>query len=204
MDEAMNTAPAIPAIYGAILGVMSDIGAIGKDSKNEQQDFMYRSIEAIMNAMHPVMIKNGMFPVPNVLELKREERVTSRGGSLAHTILTVRYDFIAVKDGSRVSATVAGEGMDSGDKATNKAMSAAFKYACSQVFCIPTEDKDGDAETPEPSRRVADVLEEAKSEAASLGIDPVKMSNYYKVPVDQLGLREYNDAIRMKRERDGK
>ena len=40
-------------------------------------------------------------------------------------------------------------GMDSGDKATTKAMAIAFKYACFQVFCIPTEEmKDPDAETP--------------------------------------------------------
>ena len=42
--------------------------------------------------------------------------------------------------------------MDSGDKASNKALSIAFKYACFQVFCIPTEEmKDPDAETPPDS-----------------------------------------------------
>ena len=45
--------------------------------------------------------------------------------------------------------------MDSGDKASNKAMSAAFKYACFQTFCIPTEEmQDPDAETPPPSTPV--------------------------------------------------
>ena len=40
--------------------------------------------------------------------------------------------------------------MDSGDKATNKAMSAAYKYAALQTFCIPTEgDNDADATTHE-------------------------------------------------------
>jgi hypothetical protein len=38
--------------------------------------------------------------------------------------------------------------MDSGDKATNKAMSAAYKYAAFQAFSIPTEsDNDADAST---------------------------------------------------------
>ena len=35
--------------------------------------------------------------------------------------------------------------MDSGDKASNKAMSSAFKYAFIETFCVPTEeDKDTD------------------------------------------------------------
>jgi hypothetical protein len=41
-----------------------------------------------------------------------------------------------------------GEAMDSGDKSSNKAMSAAYKYAAFQAFCIPTEgDNDADATT---------------------------------------------------------
>ena len=201
MVETMNTTSTAPAIFGAIHGVMEDIGVIGKDSQNEKHKFWYRGIDAVMNALQPALIKHNIFIVPDVLEQKREERISSSGGNLIYSIIKMQYSFIAA-DGSRVCATVIGEGMDSGDKASNKAMSVAFKYACFQVFCIPTEEmKDPDADTPEPSRDAGAALEAAKREAASLGIDPVKVSNYYKVPVDQLGLREYNDAIRMKRER---
>lgn len=201
MDEIrMET----PKIYGAILGVMTDIGAIGKDSQNEKHKFWYRGIDAVMNALQPALIKHNIFVVPDVLEQTREERTSSSGGNLIYSVIKMQYSFIAA-DGSRVCATVIGEGMDSGDKASNKAMSVAFKYACFQVFCIPTEEmKDPDVDTPEPSRNAGAALEAAKREATRLGIDPVKVSNYYKVPVDQLGLREYNDAIRMKREHDAK
>jgi len=42
--------------------------------------------------------------------------------------------------------------MDSGDKSSNKAMAVAMKYACLQLFCIPTEDMgDPDSETPPAS-----------------------------------------------------
>ena len=68
---------------------------------------------------------------------------------MTSSICKIRYDFFT-DDGSKVSCTVIGEGMDTGDKATNKAMSIAFKYACFQTFCIPTEDMDDpDAERPE-------------------------------------------------------
>ncbi len=139
-------------IYTAILSVMADVGAIGKDKKNARQGFKYRGIDDVMNALQPAMIKHGIFVVPSVLEQKREERRTSKDGNLIYSICTVKYTFYA-KDGSSVDAVVIGEGMDSGDKATNKAMSIAFKYACFQVFCIPTEEmKDPDAETPPESK----------------------------------------------------
>ena len=202
MDEAMNTTPAVPAIYDAILGIMEDVGVISKDSKNEKQGYKFRGIDAVMNAVQPALIKHRVIPVPTVIEHRRDERVTGSGGTIIYSTIKTRYDFVCAKDGSSLSATVIGEGMDTGDKASNKAMSVAFKYACFQVLCIPTEEMvDPDADTPEPSRDAGAALEAAKREAASLGIDPVKVSNYYKVPVDQLGLREYNDAIRMKRER---
>lgn len=136
-------------IYEAISATMSDVGAIGKNTKNTQQGFMFRGIDAVMNALQPALIKNHIFVVPEVLEQTREERQSSRGGNLIYSICRIKYTFFA-EDGSNVSAVVIGEGMDSGDKATNKAMSIAFKYACFQVFCIPTEEmKDPDAECHE-------------------------------------------------------
>ena len=136
-------------IYQAIIGVMADIGAIGKDKKNAQQGFKYRGVDDVMNALQPVMVKHGLFVVPEIIDQRREERQTSRGGNLIYSVCTVRYTFYA-KDGSSVQCVVIGEGMDSGDKATNKEMSIAFKYACFQVFCIPTEEmKDPDAEVHE-------------------------------------------------------
>ena len=136
-------------IYQAIIGVMSDIGVIGKEKKNAQQGFKYRGVDDVMNALQPVMVQHGLFVVPEIIDQKREERQTNRGGNLIYSVCTVRYTFYA-KDGSSVQCVVVGEGMDSGDKATNKAMSIAFKYACFQVFCIPTEEmKDQDAEVHE-------------------------------------------------------
>jgi len=138
-------------IFELIGKAMEDIGAIGKDSVNQQQKFKYRGIDAVMNALNPVMRKHGLFVTPEVLDHKREERQTSSGGRLLYSILTIRYTLYA-PDGSSVAAVVIGEGMDSGDKASNKAMSVAFKYAMFQLFCIPTEEMiDPDSETPPES-----------------------------------------------------
>lgn len=158
-------------IFKAIADTMNDVSAVGKNSKNEKQNYNFRGIDAVMNALHPAMVKNRIFVVPEVLEQQREER-QSKNGKLIYSICKIKYTFFA-DDGSSISATVIGEGMDSGDKATNKAMSVAFKYACFQVFCIPTEDMtDPDAETPPPSILAisAKQIEELKKEMMRTGV----------------------------------
>lgn len=142
-------------IYGALAGVMADIGAIGKDKKNQQQGFMYRGIDDVMNSLQPALVKNRVIILPEVLEEAREERTTAKGGTMFSVRLKTKFTF-ATDDGSAVSTTVIGEAMDSGDKATNKAMSIAYKYACFQTFCIPTEEMknaDPDGYIPEPSSK---------------------------------------------------
>lgn len=138
---------------------MEEIGAVGKNSRNEQQKYMYRGVDDVMNALNPAFIKHKLFMVPEVVSQTREERQTANGKNLIYSVLSVKYTFYA-EDGSSIYTIVPGEGMDSGDKASNKAMSAAFKYACFQTFCIPTEEmQDPDAETPPPSKPAKPTLE---------------------------------------------
>ena len=139
-----------PKIFSTINSVMSELGAITKNKRNQQQGFSYRGVDDVMNALNPLMDKNKLFCVPKVLKNEREERQTSRGSNLLYSIVTMEYTLYA-EDGSSVSAVVIGEGMDSGDKATNKAMAIAYKYAMFQIFSIPTEETapDADKDTPE-------------------------------------------------------
>lgn len=203
-------------IYKAINEVMKEIGAVGKNQKNEQQKFMYRGIDAIMNAINPALINHNVFIVPEVLEQKREERVSKTGNTLLYSICKIKFTFYA-EDGSHVEAVTVGEGMDSGDKATNKAMAIAFKYACFQVFCIPTEEMvDPDAETNNVKAKEEEGNTKAKEEeenqrmmeeAAKAKISAVKVKSLNKrceddkVPVDMLcslykitKLEEMNEA----------
>lgn len=186
-------------IYQAINSIMKEIGAIGKNQKNQQQNFMFRGIDAVMNAISPALIKYKVFVVPEVLEQTREERQTKTGSNLIYSVCKMKYTFYA-EDGSFVEAVVVGEGMDSGDKATNKAMSIAFKYACFQVFCIPTEemkDPDEECHEVEPKKKqksesaaVADKklqkidavqLEALKAILAGNGIDEKTVLDLYKL-----------------------
>lgn len=140
-------------IYQSITKIMEEVPSIGKTQRNKTQGFMYRGIDDVMNALQPLLAKNKVFIVPEILEQTREERTTSKGGNSIYSICKIKYKFYA-EDGSSVEAITIGEGMDSGDKATNKAMAIAMKYALFQVFCIPTDEmKDPDSETPEQSTK---------------------------------------------------
>lgn len=139
-------------IYKAINSIMSEIGHIAKERKNQQQGFFFRGVDQVLNTLSPLLAKHGVTIIPEVVDQKREERLTKSGTGMVTSLLTIRFHFVAV-DGSEVVAVVVGEGMDTADKATNKALSVGFKYACFQVFCIPTEEVDDpDASTPEVSQ----------------------------------------------------
>lgn len=134
-------------IYKAMCDAMADIDAIAKDRTNVQQNFKFRGIDDVYNELHSILAKHRIFTLPEVLEERTEERQTKSGGNLIYRVLRVKHHFCH-EDGSSVSTTVIGEGMDSGDKAANKAMSISHKYSLFQAFLIPTEDdKDPDAQS---------------------------------------------------------
>lgn len=138
-------------IAEALAAIMAEVAPVGKDSQNTQQGFKFRGIDAVMNHLHPVFSKHGVIVLPEVLDDKTEERTTKSGGHLIYRVLRVKFSFVA-SDGSTLSSIVIGEGMDSGDKAANKAMAVALKYALTQMLLLPYDEIDADADTPEPSK----------------------------------------------------
>ncbi len=142
--------PVGPAIYRAINAVQAGLAkeGIAKDRKNDQQGYKFRGIDDIYNALSSLLGEHGLCILPRVLSREVTERTNKNGTVLFYVVVDVEFDFVAAADSSKHTVKVCGEAMDSGDKATNKAMSAAYKYACLQTFCIPTEgDNDADATT---------------------------------------------------------
>lgn len=160
-------------IYAAIAGVISDVGFVAKDKINKQQGFKYRSVDDVFNALHPALAKNKVFIVPRILERNCTTiGKTKNGTDMIKVVCKIKFTFFA-EDGSSVESVIVGEGLDTGDKATNKAMATAYKYACFQVFCIPTEelmdDPDGESQeleedTRKKSKKEKTNPEEKKSE----------------------------------------
>lgn len=143
-----------PLIYKKMSDVMKDISPVKKDQKNIAQGFKFRGIDAFVNALYPALTKHGVFMTPRSTSytqtLKDVTRSNGKAGIDKHVSILMEYDFFA-EDGSKVTVgPIPAEGLDSGDKATNKALSAALKYALIQTFSVPTEDMaEADLETPE-------------------------------------------------------
>lgn len=138
------------AVHEAMIAVLGELPAIGKNQRNQQQGFNFRGIDDVLNALNPVLAKYGLYYVPTVLERVAAQRTTAKGGVMYEVNLHVQYTFYA-NDGSSITASGWGEGTDSGDKATSKAMTMAMKYVLFQVFAISTEEasySDGDSHTP--------------------------------------------------------
>jgi len=141
-----------PHVFTAVTEVMRAMAVegIGKDKVNQMQKYKFRGIDDVYNALSTHMARVGLIIVPSYSDRVVIERKTKEGGNLFYVTLQGSFSLYSSVDGSvfPVSVQTFGEAMDSSDKATNKAMSAAFKYAAMQLFCIPTEgDNDADFTT---------------------------------------------------------
>lgn len=148
----MNAPERISAIgvYAAINAVQAALAVTGitKSRQNQQQRYNFRGIDDVYNVVSPLLAKHGLCILPRVLSHHCVERQTKNGSPLFYTTLDVEFDFVCAADGSSHTVRTVGEAMDSADKSSNKAMSAAYKYAVMQAFAIPTEgDNDADGTT---------------------------------------------------------
>jgi len=180
-------------VYKAINAVQSELSVIGivKDKRNGQgAGYNFRGIDDVYNAIAPLLAKHGLCILPRVLTRECIERTSKSGGALFYITVEAEFDFVSSEDGTKHTVKTFGEAMDSGDKATNKAMSAAYKYACFQAFSIPTESRDdADYQTHEvmpPSINadqaieIQDFIDETKTDVAGL-LDWVSKNTNTKV-----------------------
>jgi hypothetical protein len=136
-------------IYERMMAVLAEMPSISKDHRNTSQNFNYRSHDDVMNALNPLLSFYGVFIVPNVLERVTAQRTTRNNSVMYEVNLHVEFTFYGAK-GDKVVASAWGEGTDSGDKSTNKAMTMAFKNVIAVAFAISTDvTVDTDAGAPE-------------------------------------------------------
>jgi ERF superfamily len=201
--KELSAAQTAPHVYQAIAETMARLAkqGISKDRKNEAQGYAFRGIDDVYNALAPIISDVGLCILPQVKSREVIERQTRNGGTLFYVNVDVDFHFVSTKDGSSHVVSMPGEAMDSGDKATNKAMSAAFKYACLQAFCIPTEgDNDADSSTHQIAPRAeptvvhqAEPVAAGKPRAAKLAEKTVgdeeiktitKLAQHADIPLD--------------------
>lgn len=195
-----STLPSKPMIYWQIAKAMADVEAITKNRKNTSQGYQFRGIDDVYAELHPIFAKHQIFTLPTILSERTEDRTSRGGAGLIYRVLHIKYTFYAV-DGSSIETSVIGEGMDSGDKAANKAMAVAHKYALLQAFCIPTEDpKDPENDSPNVASKEEPKKNE-KDKATGFDINNPKHRAYLMTTCEAMGLRndlEEQVAIKMK------
>lgn len=150
MTVQNNIAAAPPAVYAKIAAVQADMAkhGISKDRENSFDRYRFRGIDDVYNALSPILAKHGLNILPRIIERVCQERTSKKGEPMFYVTVTAEFDLIAAEDGSVHTIRTYGEAMDRADKATNKAMSAAYKYAAFMAFAIPTDgDNDADAST---------------------------------------------------------
>jgi hypothetical protein len=144
-------------VQETIIAVMKEVGAVGKTEKNAAQGFAFRGIDTVINAVSPALQKHGLIVLPNLLEHKYETvEIGAKRTPMGHATVTVQYTFVGL-EGDSLTTCVAAEAMDSGDKATAKAMSVALRTALLQSFALPTGEIDPDASSYERSPKIKPV-----------------------------------------------
>ena len=178
-----------PAIYAAIAAVSAALArdGISKDRRNQQQGYTFRGIDDIYKALSPLLAQHHIVILPHVEERVETVREAKSGGSIYSVALRVCYSFCCATDGSTVDAVVWGEAMDSGDKATNKALSASYKYMALMTFCIPVNGQDdADAVTPPASSpAVKQAAKPADAKPAAKAVDAFGLAEEAIAAIEQ-------------------
>ena len=200
-------------VYKAINAVQAELAKVGitKSRTNTQGvGYKFRGIDDIFNTISPLLAEHKLCILPRVISRDCVERISQRGMALFYVTVEVEFDFVSSEDGSKHTIKTFGEAMDSGDKATNKAMSAAYKYAALQAFAIPTEgDNDTENQTHEiqpeqqnptlekiPENQVIDFIS-----AIEAAVDEDEIKKYYTAAYrlaqgkkDQEAIKRFTEA----------
>lgn len=199
-------------VYSAISKVQKALAEKGikkgHDASAGGSNYKFRGIDDVYNALAPLLPEHGLCILPRTKTRTVTERQSKSGGTIFSVIVDMEFDFVCVEDGSRHTVSTIGEAMDNGDKATNKAMSAAYKYACFQAFCIPLEGDDSEKKNfelaydglidTEHAAEIDSMLNDTKS-------DKTAFLKYFKVDdVRELRATDYAKAKKMLSKKDKK
>lgn len=159
-------------IVQALAAVMNEVREVRKKERNAQQGFNFRGVDSVMNAVGPALRVHGVVCVPEVLEHSITGKTTAKGTPMNFVTVKVQYTFHG-PEGDTLAGTVSAESFDSGDKATAKAMSVAYRTFLLQALCLPTDDPDPDHDTYQEARPQRDWPKEYEA-AKAMGPGPLR------------------------------
>lgn len=160
---------------GAISDVAKQVGAVGKTGTNTSQNYKFRGVDAVINAVSPALREHGLVIWPELISVEYDTSISKSGTQQQMARLIVKYNVQAI-DGDPISGIVAAEAFDTGDKATAKAMSVAYRTFMIQLLCLPTDEPDPDESSYEtrPKAAPASATDWLKLAAEAKNIDELK------------------------------
>lgn len=182
-----------PSVIEALSAVMAEVQAVGKNQRNTEQGYNFRGVDAVVNAVGPIMRKHGVVAMPLLESASYRDVLTSRGKPSRESTVEVRYRFYGPA-GDSVDAVVPGEAMDFGDKGVAKAMSVAYRIVLLQALCIPTDEPDPDEQTYE--RTTEDEWKAAKPATDDQATKFTELLKLINAAGDEAALKEHGPAVK--------
>jgi hypothetical protein len=147
-------APVPPSLHRKLTEVMAAVDWQPKTERNQQQGYAFVSVERIKDAVREQLAARQVMVYTSIQSVTRAEGQTKSGSVMHHVTVQGIVTFADGESGEMFTIEAAGEAMDTGDKALNKAQTALVKYALINNFLIPTgDDPDNDSPQPAPKRQ---------------------------------------------------
>ena len=173
-------------VIEAIAAVMADVRSVAKKDRNQAQNFSFRGIDAVVNAVGPALRTHGVLVVPHQVAIHREPVTVGKNGTRMQAVhVDVVYRWYG-PEADWLDTHVVAESMDAGDKATSKAMSVALRTCLLQTLALPTDEPDPDHDVYERTAESHDTLQErvgelvARLRDADVDVDADKVYSFAK------------------------
>lgn len=194
-------------IHVVVAAIKERVGAVGKTSRNNDQGYDFRGVDAVVNAVAPVLNEHGVIIAPVSTVANHRDVQTSRGKPARECTVIVTYRWTGPA-GDYMDTQVAGEAMDQGDKGAAKAMSVAYRICLLQTLNLPTDERDpdhdtyerGDAVEEDPAavlrREIASLAESKGYDLATVQSDFSRVMNGADIrTASKATLAEYRDRF---------
>src|SRR4051812_12282256 len=93
MDGVMTEPTTVPSIVHLLSDVMQEVRKVGKRDRNQTQNYNFRGVDAVINAVGPVLRKLGVIVTPNVQGIHFDSYETNKGSKMLRVVVTVTYTF---------------------------------------------------------------------------------------------------------------
>ena len=137
-------------VHERMADALADLSYIPK-GRSKGVNYEFRGIDAVLNHLHPVLAKHGLFLSPRVLDDWQVNMIPgSKDRQQSQALFRVCVDVYGPAGDCVPLGPGLAQSHDYGDKAVYQAQQNAIKYVLLEAFCIPTQEQDMDAREADP------------------------------------------------------